>query len=348
MNISLDNVSLISTAVEALLYGFSVFMFGATMWILLRLRRGVNRVMVFVASLLLFLSTIVSAMALSSLAHIGVDIYRAREGLIYRRNYIGLGSSAWFGDVSDFTWLFKNSLYMFQTLTGDAIIIYRCYIVWQSIWVIALPVLSWFGAAAAGIGGIYSCSRTDPLTGDYVGVASRWITAFLSLTLSTNFIATILLTSRIWRSTMRTRHYKTGPSLLPVAKIMLDAAVIYSATLLALIICFVAEWNGQYIILDMASSSITPVISIAFYMVIMRLGMREMSLSSALHPGSQGKTRPSEFGMGPLEVTVHIDQLTEGARTALDSDGMYGGSAGKVVASNESHGILKAPPCEIS
>ncbi|KAI0050772.1 hypothetical protein FA95DRAFT_519284 [Auriscalpium vulgare] len=317
MNITLDNVSLIATAVEAILYGFSVFMFGVTMWILLRMRKGTNPVMIFVALLLFFFSTM----------HIGLQIYRARQGSIYRQTYLGRGSSAWFGDVSNATYLFKNSLYMFQTLTGDAIIIYRCYVVWQSIWVIALPLMSWCGAAAAGVGSMYSCSRTDPLTGDYVGNASRWITAFLSLTLSTNFVATTLLIFRIWRSSVRTERYKMGPSLLPVAKMILDAAVIYSAVLLALIICFVLKWNGQYIFMDM----VTPVISIAFYMVIMRLGMREMSLSSTMHPGSQGQTRQSEFAMRPLEV--HIERLTEGA--ALSSDGI-----GKA-ASIESHGVMK-------
>ncbi|TFY73300.1 hypothetical protein EWM64_g10711, partial [Hericium alpestre] len=85
---------------------------------------------------------------------------------------------------------------------------------------------------------------------------------------------------------------------LPVLMIVVDAGVLYSAALLSALLCFVNHSNGQYVVLDM----VMPVISIAFYMVIIRVGIAKVA-SEPLHGGEES------FSMAPIEV--HITHLTE-------------------------------------
>lgn len=116
--------------------GFSVFMFGATMWVLLYHRGGqkVNRAMIAVACALFVFSTMVSSdmyfldsldMSMTDFdpQHIGVDIQRIIEGLVYNRDFPAGGPPVWFEDVSAFTFVFKSAIYSFQTVTGDGVVV---------------------------------------------------------------------------------------------------------------------------------------------------------------------------------------------------------------------------------
>jgi len=107
--------------------------------------------------------------------------------------------------------------------------------------------------------------------------AAAWIwkviiESFYTTTLSTNLLSTLLLAFRIWtvdRQTLGKRAMKSP--LRPVLSIVIDLGLLYSFTLAAALICFASESHGQIIILD----TISPVISIAFYMVIIRVGIAQ-------------------------------------------------------------------------
>ncbi|KAJ7829405.1 hypothetical protein B0H14DRAFT_3143978 [Mycena olivaceomarginata] len=132
--------------------------------------------------------------------------------------------------------------------------------------------------AVTATGSLYTCTRpsTDP-TSIYAQQLGKWITAFYSTTLACNLTA-------------------TGRSVtIPILLVVVDAGALYSVTLLSTLICFALGSNGQYVVLDI----VTPTISIAFYMVILRIGI-------AQHPPSMDNTsaslprvplsRPENFG----------------------------------------------------
>ncbi|KAG9308520.1 hypothetical protein JVU11DRAFT_3070 [Chiua virens] len=257
VNIPLDKAELLSTFLEAVLYGFSLLMFGGTIWALLARRSTVpvNPRMLAVACMLLFLSTV----------HLVIDIIRIMEGFALSRDPAG-----YFFNVSHWTFVTKNYVYAGQTVIGDAVILYRCHAVWQSMFVMVLPVLLWCGAAVAA----FVCPYVESIAtqeGVFGGTLSNWIISFFTLTLATNFLTTCLLAYRIWYVDRKTAIMRgQQPSqLMPMLHIIVDAGVIYSLTLFAALICFVNESNGQYVILNV----ITPIISITFYMVIIRVGL---------------------------------------------------------------------------
>jgi len=302
-NVSLDTAAIVSTTCEAILYGFSLLMFIGTVWTMIKGRpwKEVNHLMLTVAVLLFILSTI----------HISVDVRRIWQGFVAERDTYPGGPVAFFANVAESTFVFKNAVYTLQTALGDGIVIYRCYKVWGSWWIIALPVLLWCSVAVTGIGSVYTVSKSAG-DGVFLTHIGQWITSFLATTLTCNFISTGLLAYRLWIleqgvQGLRVSKSRTKPALV----VVLDAGILYSATLLATLICFVEKSNGQYVVVDM----IMPVISIAFYMIILRIanvaatigGRANTSGSTAFEPHAV-RTIGGTYQMRPMQV--HIDQLT--------------------------------------
>ncbi|KAG2031775.1 hypothetical protein BDR03DRAFT_971775 [Suillus americanus] len=186
-SMSLDTATIISTALEGILYGFSVLMFIGTMWTMTykRSMRDVNRPVAAAAVLLLVLST----------AHIVLGIIRTEYGFV---TYQGI-PAVYFADASQETYVIKNSIYVLQTLLGDAVAIYRCYVVWQAAWVIILPSMLWCGVAVTGALSVYGDSQTGSNGIISAEVIMECMGAFCGLTLAANLSSSGLLAYRIWK-----------------------------------------------------------------------------------------------------------------------------------------------------
>lgn len=276
-------------------------MFVGTIWTLTYKRRikEINRPIVVVAFMLLILST----------AHMIVDIIRIEQGLVTYRDTFPGGPAAFFADVAQVTFVIKNIIYTLQTMLGDGMVIYRCYIVWQSVWVIIIPSLLWFGITVCGACAVYSVSQATSQAGNIFAKATgQWITAFYAMTLASNLLASGFLAYRIWMMERNVSSIRaTKSSMMPIVRVLADAAILYSVTLLSALVCFVEANNGQYVILDM----IMPIISIAFYMVIIRMAMktRNHSYLSTVGMGSEtARGTAQQYHMKPMEV--HISQIT--------------------------------------
>ncbi|KAG1850809.1 hypothetical protein DFJ58DRAFT_793152 [Suillus subalutaceus] len=299
----LDTAAIFSTTMEGILYGFSVLMFMGTIWALTYKQhmKDINRPIAVVAILLLTLST----------AHMIVDIIRIEQGLVTYRDTFPGGPSAFFADVAQETFVIKNAIYTLQAMLSDGILIYRCYVIWQTVWVIIVPSLKsylLFPMEACGFCAVYSISQASSGAAIFAKATGQWITAFYSMTFATNLLASGLIVYRIWTIERNVSAIRTTKStLMPIVHVLVDAAILYSVALFSALVCFTASNNGQYIMLDM----IMPIISIAFYMVIIRIAINKRT-SSYLPTASGGTsaTTPGNsrrYPMRPLQV--HISQL---------------------------------------
>ncbi|KAG2747200.1 hypothetical protein P692DRAFT_20737735 [Suillus brevipes Sb2] len=256
-----DAAAIMSASLEGILYGFSVLMFIGTIWALTYNCRmqDINRPLAVVAVLLLILST----------AHMVVDIIRVEYGLVkYRDTYPG-GPSAFFADVSQNTYVIKHSFYIMQTLLADGVVIYRCYVVWQSGLVIILPCVLWCSVAVTGVYAVYSCSQANSST-IFAEMLAQWVTAFIASTIATNLLSSGLLAYRIWtieRAVSMLRASKSN--VMPIMRVLVDAAILYTVVLFIALVCFVCLNNGVVVVVDMAM----PIMSIAFYMVLIRIAI---------------------------------------------------------------------------
>lgn len=298
--IPLDTAAIMSIALEGILYGFSVLMFIGTVWALTYKRRprDVNRLIAGVTIMLFVLST----------AHMIVDIIRLEDGLVKYRDTFPDGPAAFFADVSQMTYVVKNAIYILHTLLGDGFVIYRCYIVWQSARIIILPSLLWCCSAFTGFSAVYSVSQATSNAGNIFTKATGQ--TFFALTLSTNLISSGLLAYRIWKIECNVSALRTSNrTLTPILRVLVDAAILYSVVLFPTLICFVCSNNGQYVMLDM----LMPIISIAFYMVLIRITVSKHVhnyLSTTLHRGTT--TGTAIEGLPPLKpLQVHISRFTQ-------------------------------------
>ncbi|TRM59077.1 hypothetical protein BD626DRAFT_409791 [Schizophyllum amplum] len=309
-DVPLDTAGIISTVLEGVLYGLSLFMGAATVWVLKRNRKwkDVNKAMLVISFFLFAFST----------THLCIDMKRVYQGLVkYRDTYPG-GPVAFFSDVSQETFVSKNGVYTAHTALGDGVVIYRCYMVWRKIWIIILPLLLWCSVLATGIGTVYTIGQVTAESGNiFASTTASWITSFYATTLSCNFVATAILAFRLWSVERGVNRSRTARSnIWPVLMIVIDAGVLYSVTLLCALCLFASESHAQYIVLDM----VTPIISISFYMVLLRVGLKAQDNVhvSGSNAGMNSDSRAGMQSAGPnasyyrgKALQVHISQLTE-------------------------------------
>ncbi|KAG1732149.1 hypothetical protein EDB19DRAFT_1299516 [Suillus lakei] len=310
--VMLDIAVVIATILEGILYGFSVLLFIGTIWTVAykHCMRDGNRPIVGVALLLFILST----------THMVIAITRMEYGLVKYRDTFPGGSVAYLADVSQVTYVIKFAIYALQTLLGDGAVIYRCYVVWQSVWVIILPSMLWCSSAVTAFSLVYDFSQGNGTRqdGNFAKATGQMSTVFLVSTLSTHLICSGLLVYRIWviRRNVPTIRAPKSTAMLILRAIVDDA--LYSVALISIVIFFV-HWNklnAQQIILDM----IMPFISICFYIVLIRIAINRKTHSylSTVHGGTTNETerrlsRP--YPMRPLQVHISHFTHSDGAST---------------------------------
>ncbi|KAM5540155.1 hypothetical protein V8D89_006295 [Ganoderma adspersum] len=294
--LSLRAAGIFSTTMEGILYGYAVFMFTLAMWILLRDRqkRHVNYYMVFAGCTLMTLAT----------AEMAVNIARVYQGFLSKGPDLTGGPEAYFADVSEATFVIKSCLYNAQTLVLDAVVIYRTYVVWQNFLICILPIVGWLGLLgtdssffsagavvsdspplACSIGLNIAIATASSHKGDvFAAQTGQWITAVYALSLATNVSTTMLLAFKIWNVARKSAQYRSGNIFTPVLRVIIESGAVYSVTITAALISFVVQSNGVYVVLDM----ISPIISIVFNMLIIRIGLahdRSLGTSGATSNG---------------------------------------------------------------
>ncbi|KAG2110693.1 hypothetical protein DEU56DRAFT_749808 [Suillus clintonianus] len=294
--LSLDSANIMSTVLEGILYGFSVPMFMSTIWTFTYKQRirDINRPVSVVATLLFILST----------AHMIVGIMRVEDGLVNNRDIPG-GPAAYFADVTQQSFATKNTIITLQTLLGDGVVIYRCYVVWQSVWIIILPCMMWCGVAAFGICMVYAQAPTTTAKNVFSNETGHWITTFLSLTLATNLLSSGLLAYRIWTIERNVSGAYATKNKMPILRVLIDAALLYSAALCTSLACFALFNNGFYVMGDL----IVPIISIVFYMVFIRVAIgqniREY-LSTTICGGINESDRRTLSPRSPVQPSMQV------------------------------------------
>ncbi|KAM5540165.1 hypothetical protein V8D89_006305 [Ganoderma adspersum] len=258
--------SVFSTTGEAILYGYAVFMFGLATWIIVRnkQKRHINYYMVLPGCTLIVLAT----------AEMAVDIARLYQGFISRGPDLPGGPEAYFADVTRPTFIAKSCLYNTQTVVLDAVVIYRTYVVWRNILVCIFPILGWLGLVATSIALNVALANDASEKGDVFATRTGdWITSVYALTLVTNLSSTGLLALKIWMVARRSAQYRSGNVLTQVLRVVIESGAIYSLTITTGLILFLAKSDGVFVLLDM----ISPIISIVFNMLIIRIGLAKDS-----------------------------------------------------------------------
>ncbi|TFY61423.1 hypothetical protein EVG20_g7071 [Dentipellis fragilis] len=162
--------------------------------------------------------------------------------MINHRNDFPDGPSQWFGKLKMSTFISKNVIYALQTVTGDSVVIYRCYVIWQSIYIIIVPIIMLLATIATAVGSVWSADNLPDGATIFSSNTLPWITSFWAISLSMNVICTSLLFYKIWTTTADDRRKQT---VQPILLTMVDAALLYTVSLTIFLILFAIKSNGQ-------------------------------------------------------------------------------------------------------
>jgi len=230
-----------------------------------------------------------------------------------------------FNDTSNWINVMKMVAYVLQTFVGDAILLYRCWIIYSRKWmIVVLPTLLWLGCTACGIMTIYVEATLDT-DGALLNAHNLipFITSMLSLTLAMNILTTGLIVHRIW-SVQRRLHKRntfshTESPLSRVLVVMIESGLMYTVSIVILFGLYMAGHNGQYGV----SNSVVQIIGITFNMIITSAdseGRHSTTSGSASAIG--GSNRVALHQIHVSTVTSRFPDLNEsteeGKTSALD------------------------------
>jgi len=220
-----------------------------------------------------------------------------------------------FADISNWINVMKMVDYVAQTFIGDAILLYRCYVVWHRRWfIIILPVLTWLGCAACGIMTAYIEASLGFSTLNQAKFVP-FITSMLSLTLATNVITTSLIVYRIWNvqsklSSHRSKTHTDDPASR-VMRVLVESGLLYTASILVLFGTYLSSNNA---ILGV-SDTIVQIIGITFNLIIVQTNQANNS------PQGHGSLPMPVTSSGniPINMSIHTEVVV--SRPSEDPSG---------------------------
>ncbi|KAF9465690.1 hypothetical protein BDZ94DRAFT_296829 [Collybia nuda] len=179
-----------------------------------------------------------------------------------------------------------------QAFLGDAVLIYRAYIIWdRRWWLIVLPIITWLGATACGIGGVTVGAKTFHST-EHADIAP-FVTALVAQTFATNFVTSSLIIGFFWNAhkkiSAHNAQQQTSDPLTKITEAGVESGVLYTSSMLLLLIIYAAGSHTSQIPM---SRIIVQVIAITFNLII-TVGMRQEERFRVSVKRSLSQTEPS-------------------------------------------------------
>jgi len=201
----------------------------------------------------------------------------------------------------------KAALYLTNSLIGDAILIWRLWIIWgRNLW-LTVPFIFLFSATAvAGVTGFTNLGRLNLV---FLPSVINWLTASWCLSIATQFGATLLIGYRVWKSTQGTSK-GIGVSRLAIIWILIESGAIYSVTTI-LMLGFSRANIGAIIVTVLGQIS-----ALGPTLIIVRVGLRGSNSSSTFTPVKGSLNNPYP---GPPAFHNHNPRDVESQAQAQDN-----------------------------
>ncbi|GBE85106.1 predicted protein [Sparassis crispa] len=160
------------------------------------------------------------------------------------------GPSAFFSDVSIPANVAKVGLHTVNSIVGDGVVVWRCYLIWTREWrMCIIPILLVIASATCGFAQTVFFARGTDLHSAFSPELKIWNGALFSLSLVTNVIVTCLIAVRAWYmlnlsgGTSSFRYWR-------VLVMVIESGMIYSVALICEISLYFLNLNAFYIVYD--------------------------------------------------------------------------------------------------
>ncbi|KAJ7023270.1 hypothetical protein C8F04DRAFT_1271589 [Mycena alexandri] len=267
MQFPLENTFIVAAWLETCLYGIYFSLFWFSVYINSRCTRNGHRP----GQVMFFSSILMFAVAT---AHVAMSCYRMIRGYVNFANAPG-GPVSFLGVISHWTHIFNDVLFTIQSLLGDAIAVYRCWILWNRDYkFVVLPLCLLVVNFVSGVKVTTGFAKVNPDASIFESSLSIWITIFFSVAVAQNITTTSLMALRLWLTERKSPRFRMDSgAFLPVIRILVESAALYLFLEIVLLVFYSLNYNVQYILLD----AMTPVIGITFGLITVRIILRSQN-----------------------------------------------------------------------
>lgn len=308
-DILLDKAYLSAIWLETLFYGTNFVLFWICLVVLTINRRTpkVNKLLVAIAI----------SMFLFSTTHVSLGFQRLIEGFITLRNEPG-GPATFFSDVSVHANVVKVGIHTVNSIIGDSVVVWRCWLVWSKDWrICVIPIILVLASAVCGFTQTVIFARATDLHSAFAHTLQIWNGSLFTLSLATNVVVTILIAIRVaymLRVGGGTANFRYWRILI----IIIESGMIYSIALISEITLYFLGSNAFYIVYD-PIAQLTAIVP-TMILILAGLELTSNDVSSRISKFSQGGFRP---GRGESHAAHTLEQMRFApATTTISGDRM--------------------------
>ncbi|KAH9050355.1 hypothetical protein EDB83DRAFT_1370794 [Lactarius deliciosus] len=271
--------------------------------------RGVNLMMLIVASVQFSLAT----------GHVITLLVQLIRAFIGAAGTVD-GPSIYLLDQSTPEHLAQGFFYMTNSLIGDAIMVWRLWIIWnRNFWLCAPFVVLCTVSTVTGYAAFANQASLNPTETVFLSRLQNWLYATWALSIATQVGATLLIGYRFWKSVRWNSNGLRGPRL-SVFWILVESGALYTVTTIFLV-GFSSTNTGAIF-----AASLGQISALAPTLIIVRAGLKSSGTSSSFTPAKgsinnpyygpppppQNARRDVESGSaGDAPMVMHINQATE-------------------------------------
>ncbi|TFY66783.1 hypothetical protein EVG20_g4304 [Dentipellis fragilis] len=248
MPLALDRIILGSLFAECILCGICLTMGSVTASVLLRARsEGAPALKNLLFALLLML--------ILAMSHVTLSFSRAFLGFVLKHDIPG-GPSAFFAEMSSSFLIAEMGIYTVQTLLGDIVYIWRCYVIWGSNKkIIVAPITTLLASF------ICACiSEAKAVRSLEVAAPSYWLILGLVLLLMTAFYCNVAIVWIIWTTDKSRQSH--------ILMVIVKAGLLYTSSLVTCLVLYAIRSNAWQCI---SLAFIVPLVPITFCLIILQI-----------------------------------------------------------------------------
>ncbi|KAI0715707.1 hypothetical protein C8Q72DRAFT_190678 [Fomitopsis betulina] len=232
---------------------------------------------------------------------IGLAVYRNLQAFVYSS-----GAGAVFGQISDYVTVLRSGCDFLAVLVADSALIYRCYVLYNRRWIVALPsAILWLAGFACAIAETYY-SATATQSTNLAGAAKiePFLNAFIVSCVSLNVITTALILYRInsiHRASAGCFSEASGTLVSnrmkwsELSRILIESAFLYTLSGVILLIVNFAGSNAVYPVSDINLQ----IAGIQFDLILIRVGRG----IAAEHVEARTSVQTMQFNLRALDTT---------------------------------------------
>ncbi|KAI0261129.1 hypothetical protein BC834DRAFT_1034999 [Gloeopeniophorella convolvens] len=255
------------------------------------------------------------------------------------RSFAGIltGPSLYILDQSTPEHVAQTVLYVTNSLIGDAILIWRLYIIWnRNFWLCVPFVILCIATAVSGYTAVANIAQLSTTGTVFLHNVHPWLLATWSLSIATQFGATLLIGYRFWRS-IQWNLRGIRASRLTVLWTLVESGALYSVTTIFLL-GFSSSNTGA-----LFANALGQISALAPTLIIVRAGLRSAGSSgSSFSPAKGSINNPYNPSYAP---SVRPTLRDVEASTSRDDDMVvHIGKAAEIHLDDFAHGQRGVPP----